>query len=146
MNTIVSNPSKSSNSTSKNEVTIQIDLSPVYDEKEISDPIWVNFSKKMKDCQPIWQKKGKSIDTPYKRWGHSSLQYKNAIVVFGGRHSTRSLVNIYAFDLENYFWYKLDALGQTPAARDSHSAVIVFYYIINLPPFLAFLLFIKLSK
>lgn len=125
MNTIDQNSSKSSASKSKNEVSIQIDLSPVYEEKVIHDPLWFNFSKKLKEFQPNGQKKGKSIDTPYKRWGHSSLQYKNAIIIFGGRHSTRSLVNIYAFDLQNYFWYKLDVLGQTPAARDSHSAVIV---------------------
>lgn len=118
------NTSKLSGSNSKKELNIKNDLNSAYDDKVISDPIWFNFSKKMKDCQQNG-KKGKSIDTPYKRWGHSSLHYKNAIIVFGGRHSSRSLVNIYAFDLENYFWYKLDALGQTPAARDSHSAVIV---------------------
>lgn len=125
MNSIDYNSLKSSGSNSKNEVTIQIDLSPVYEQKVIQDPIWFNFSKKLKEFQPNGQRRGKSIDTPYKRWGHSSLLFKNAIVIFGGRHSTRSLVNIYAFDLENLFWYKLDALGQTPAARDSHSAVIV---------------------
>jgi len=125
MNTIDFNSSKSSNSNSRNEETIQIDLCPIDEEKGFSDAVWFNFSKKFKDLQLNGQKKGKSMDTPYKRWGHSSLYYKNSLIIFGGRHSTRSLVNIYAFDLENYFWYKLDPLGQTPAARDSHSSVIV---------------------
>ncbi len=118
---------KSSSKKSKNEESIQIDLEPILEDKKFSEAIWFNFSKKPKGIQPNGQTKGKSIDTPFKRWGHSSCLYKNSLIIFGGRHSTRSLVSIHAFDLENIFWYKIDALGQTPAARDSHSAVIVSF-------------------
>lgn len=125
MNTPNNNLSKPSNMLNKNEENIQIDLSPLDEDKVFSQAVLVNFTQKIKDFQSNIQNKSKNIDTPYKRWGHSSLEYNNSLIIFGGRHSTRSLVNIYSFDLENFFWYKLDPLGQTPSARDSHSAIIV---------------------
>ena len=126
MNSIEHNSSKSSNSGYKQDGKLHIDLSPMCEEKIQLDPIWYNFKKKSKEFHFTNGKRGdKIIDNPYRRWGHSSLYYNNSLLVFGGRHSTRSLVNIYAFDLDNLFWYKIEPLGQTPAARDSHSAIIV---------------------
>jgi hypothetical protein len=126
MNSLEYNSSKTSNSGNKNDALIQIDLSPMYDDKLNIDPIWYSFKKKSKEFQFNNGKKGDKIfDNPYRRWGHSSLYYNNTLLIFGGRHSTRSLVNIYGFDIDNLFWYKIDPLGQTPAARDSHCTIIV---------------------
>ena len=126
MNSLEHNSSKSSNSGNKLFGTMHIDLSPICDDKIQIEPIWFNFKKKSKEFQCINGKKGdKIIDNPYRRWGHSSLYFNNSLLIFGGRHSTRSLVNIYAFDLDNLFWYKIEPLGQTPAARDSHCTIIV---------------------
>lgn len=132
----IENYSKSSNSPKNNENdnALHIDLFPSNIEDKISlEPIWFNFRKKTnKDFQINNCKKGdKIIDNPYRRWGHCSLYFNNSLLIFGGRHSTRSLVNIYAFDLDNFFWYKIEPLGQTPAARDSHCTIIVGIFIFS---------------
>jgi hypothetical protein len=67
----------------------------------------------------------RGVETPYKRWGHSSMIYNKSLIIFGGRHSHRSLANIYALDLTYHTWNKIEPLGQIPPARDSHSAILV---------------------
>ncbi len=61
---------------------------------------------------------------PSKRWGHSVVLHNRAMIIFGGRHSQRSLSNIYSLDFITLTWSKIEPLGNIPPARDSHSAVI----------------------
>jgi hypothetical protein len=70
-------------------------------------------------------KKNMRLDYPSKRWGHISMNYKDSMLIFGGRHSQRSMVNIYSFDFFTMTWTKYEAFGGLPPARDSHSALIV---------------------
>ncbi len=88
---------------------------------------WFNYTNKsiFSNDTPINKKTNKSLDIPSKRWGHSSLIYNNNMVIFGGRYSTKNLANIFAFNLENYFWYKIEPIGQIPPARDSHTIILV---------------------
>ena len=60
---------------------------------------------------------------PSKRWGHSVIIYKNQMIIFGGRHSQRSLSNIYSLDFTSLTWLKIEQIGMSPPARDSHSAI-----------------------
>ena len=59
-----------------------------------------------------------------KRWGHSVIIHNNSMIIFGGRHSQRSLSNIYSLDFRTLSWTKVDQFGLSPPARDSHSAVL----------------------
>jgi len=90
---------------------------------------WFNFNKKSifnsKNFAP--EKGSKSLEWPTKRWGHCSTVYNNNMFVFGGRYSLRNLANIFAFNLENFFWYKIEPMGQIPPARDSHSMIQVLF-------------------
>ena len=132
MNSSDFNLTKSYSSLKKPDDTIHLNSTPISDEKIFSEALWINYNRKLKDFQTYGKNLGKLLDIPSKRWGHSSLVYNNSIIIFGGRHSTRNLVNIYKFNLENLTWFKLVPLGQTPSARDSHSAIIVnFYNLIN---------------
>lgn len=89
---------------------------------------WIIFDKKSNSLNiNSLKKKTKTPDMPSKRWGHSSLIVNENMLVFGGRNSTRNLANIFAFNLENLFWYKIEPLGQIPPARDSHSTLLVYY-------------------
>ena len=61
---------------------------------------------------------------PSKRWGHTVLIHNNHMIIFGGRHSMRILSNIYSLDFKTLNWSKLEPFGNSPPARDSHSAVL----------------------
>jgi len=95
---------------------------------------WFNFDKKniMSNENSTNKKASKSLESPSKRWGHTSLVYNNTMYIFGGRYSSRNLANIFAFNLENFFWYKVEPIGQIPPARDSHSILLVIPYFISL--------------
>lgn len=112
-----------------NDESGQIDFSPISENKVISESQWFNYiPKKINPCLsgPIYGKKSsRSTECPSKRWGHSSVVYNKSMIIFGGRHSHRSLANVYTFDFSNLTWTKLEPLGQTPPARDSHSAILV---------------------
>ena len=45
------------------------------------------------------------------------------MIIFGGRHSQRSLSNIYSLDFTSLTWLKIEQIGMSPPARDSHSAI-----------------------
>jgi len=66
----------------------------------------------------------KGSEHPSKRWGHSVVLYKNSMIIFGGRHSQRILSNIYSLDFNTLSWTKIEPSGNSPPARDSHSAII----------------------
>ena len=61
---------------------------------------------------------------PSKRWGHSVCLHNNNMIIFGGRHSQRILSNIYSLDFSSLSWSKIEPFGNSPPARDSHSAII----------------------
>ena len=69
------------------------------------------------------RKTHRSSEHPSKRWGHSVIIYKNQMIIFGGRHSQRSLSNIYSLDFTSLTWLKIEQIGNSPPARDSHSAI-----------------------
>jgi hypothetical protein len=94
------------------------------------EAIWHNHSKKttMSGNQQSNRKVVKSSDYPSKRWGHSAVVYNKSMLLFGGRHSTRSLANLYNFDFCTSLWSKVEPLGQIPPARDSHSCIVVSFF------------------
>jgi hypothetical protein len=92
------------------------------------EPLWYLWTKKAstRDIQMQQSRRSaRSFDAPSKRWGHSASLYNKIMIIFGGRHSTRSLANLYTLDLETLLWSKLEPLGQIPPARDSHSCIVV---------------------
>ncbi len=93
---------------------------------QFSNAVWINYHHK-KNLNSLSQSKNRSKnnDNPTKRWGHSSTIYNKQMIIFGGRQSTKSLANIYSFDFESNLWQKIETLGQTPPARDSHSTILV---------------------
>lgn len=92
------------------------------------EAIWHNHSKRTNHSgnQQSNRKVVKSSDFPSKRWGQSAVVYNKSMLLFGGRHSTRSLANLYYFDFSTSLWSKVEPLGQIPPARDSHSCIVVF--------------------
>jgi hypothetical protein len=117
---------------SRNEDSLYVDLSPVSENKLIREGAWFLYNPKKQSSQQPGNTVGakklqKGQDLPQKRWGHSSVIYNKSMIIFGGRHSHRSLANLYSFDLVTNQWTKLEPLGQTPPARDSHSAIMVSY-------------------
>ena len=120
-----SNSSKSNSS--KNNDYMNIDLSPISEIKVSKEAIWHNIIKKPNNIPIIQNSRRivKSLDLPSKRWGHSAIVYNKTIILFGGRHSTRSLANIYYLDISTMTWNKIEPLGQIPPARDSHSCILV---------------------
>lgn len=61
---------------------------------------------------------------PSKRWGHSAVLNNKSMIIFGGRHS-RCLSNIYSLSFETLNWSKIEQIGMSLPARDSHSAIMV---------------------
>ena len=72
----------------------------------------------------INRKTYKGAEHPSKRWGHTVVLHNNNMVIFGGRHSQRILSNIYSLDFTTLSWSKIEPSGNSPPARDSHSAII----------------------
>jgi hypothetical protein len=129
-NILIMNRSESVNSNiSKNDEIMNLDLSPVSQKQLKKEVMWFPFNRKplvIKDTPNFTNKRIlKFGESPSKRWGHSCVIYNKSMVIFGGRHSARSLSNIYLFDFVNLTWNKVDPLGQTPPARDSHSSILV---------------------
>ncbi len=117
-----------SEKSSRNGDSINIDYSPISENKVIRDATWFVYNPKKQTInqpQSINKRPVRPAEFPGKRWGHSSIIWGKQIILFGGRHSHRSLANIYCFDLTNLSCSKIEPLGQTPPARDSHSAIIV---------------------
>ena len=106
-----------------------IDFSPITHKDLFKDAYWFIFNQKRSHYSSLntnfSRKNMRGVETPYKRWGHSSMVFNKSIIIFGGRHSHRSLANIYSLDLSSLSWNKIEPLGQIPPARDSHSAIIV---------------------
>ena len=108
---------------------INMELSPRSKTDTFKDTVWFNLSPQ-KSGNNLIQSNGvkrgvRAYETPSKRWGHSSMINKQSMLIFGGRHSHRSLVNIYSLNFNSLSWTKVEPIGQTPPARDSHSALVV---------------------
>jgi hypothetical protein len=108
---------------------VNLDHSHNSELKVSREAIWHNHAKKtsLSGNQQSNRKVVKSSDLPSKRWGHSAVAYNKAMFLFGGRHSTRSLANLYYFDFLTSLWSKVEPLGQIPPARDSHSCIVVSF-------------------
>lgn len=118
--------SKPDSNSPLNEDVQNIDLSPKTELKSAGEVLWFNFPQAKLYSHCSSGRRGARLpETPAKRWGHSSWIFNKSMFVFGGRHSHRSLVNIYTFDFSTFTWSKVDPAGQTPPARDSHSAILV---------------------
>jgi hypothetical protein len=118
----------------KREDKLNMDLTSTSDSEMLKEAVWFNLAhqKNVGQTTGCGPKRGpRPSDTPSKRWGHTSLIHDNSMLVFGGRHSHRSLVNIYSLDFTTMVWTKLEPLGQTPPARDSHSALLVKIFLRN---------------
>ncbi len=91
---------------------------------------WFDFNKKTfsnnnENFSATKKSSFKNPEFPSKRWGHCCVVFNGNMFVFGGRYSSRNLANIFAFNLENFFWFKIEPIGQIPPARDSHSMILV---------------------
>ncbi|CAF1059137.1 unnamed protein product [Brachionus calyciflorus] len=64
--------------------------------------------------------------TPYFRYGHTCVQHKNLIYLWGGRSDwTNNLCNnLFKYDPSNHLWTIVEINGQKPDGRDGHSACI----------------------
>lgn len=63
-------------------------------------------------------------ESPSKRWGHTANTLNNKMIIFGGRHSSKSLGTMHIFDPENLTWSKIENGVNWPLTRDSHTSVI----------------------
>ena len=115
----------------KNENIEIIDLSPRMKEEIFKDAYWFVMNPKKSNLNSyntsLSKKSIKAVESPCKRWGHSSSVYNQSILIFGGRHSHRSLANIYSYNIQTLTWNKIEPLGQMLPARDSHSTIIVLF-------------------
>lgn len=71
------------------------------------------------------RKSYKGSEHPSKRWGQSVVLNNKSMVIFGGRHSLRCLSNIYSLSFQTLNWNKIEQIGMSPPARESHSAIMV---------------------
>ena len=65
--------------------------------------------------------------TPYFRYGHTCVTYKDIIYLWGGRADwTNSLCNIlFAYNPNKHTWKKIETDGDRPYGRDGHSATVI---------------------
>jgi hypothetical protein len=113
---------------SKNNDDILPDMSPTSSEGITKEPLWYIWMKKtpIREVQIHHSKRPtRTFEAPSKRCGHSAVVVNKSMIIFGGRHLTRSLANLYFLDFDTLLWGKLEPLGQIPPARDSHSCVVV---------------------
>ena len=63
---------------------------------------------------------------PSPRWGHSSIIYKNQMIVFGGTGAQAKTYNdVYICDINDFIWKKINCVGIQPQKSDSHTMTIV---------------------
>lgn len=64
-------------------------------------------------------------DSPPSMSGQTISMYKNTMYVFGGfRNESSALNDLWAYDILTSQWRKVDAAGEYPSPRTSHSAVV----------------------
>lgn len=64
-------------------------------------------------------------DTPFQRYGHTVVAWEENIYLWGGRNDEGSCNVLFCFDTTSYTWSKPKTRGQTPFAKDGHSACVI---------------------
>lgn len=90
------------------------------------------YGNKLKDCHYLslenfeWNELKFTGDTPSVRSNHSSVIYKNQMILFGGESSKGYLNDCWSLNLENYHWKALsfEKSITIPTPRASHSCYI----------------------
>ena len=62
---------------------------------------------------------------PFRRYGHTVVEYLGKVYLWGGRNDKRACNILYCFDVKSHSWSRPAVSGQIPAARDGHSAAIL---------------------
>ena len=70
----------------------------------------------------------KDQERPPSRYCHTSVAYKESMLVFGGkcggRNSNKRLKDMYDYNLETGVWSEVDATGTAPSSRSAHTSVV----------------------
>eukprot|EP00002_Diphylleia_rotans_P000351 TRINITY_DN10185_c0_g1_i2.p1 TRINITY_DN10185_c0_g1~~TRINITY_DN10185_c0_g1_i2.p1 ORF type:complete len:484 (+),score=76.22 TRINITY_DN10185_c0_g1_i2:71-1522(+) len=62
---------------------------------------------------------------PSSRSGHSSIIYKNKMILFGGVKGQKWLNDLHMLDLDSYHWSQPKTSGECPQPRSYHSATLL---------------------
>lgn len=65
-----------------------------------------------------------SGELPIKRWGHIAANYKDKMIIHGGRFCSKSLSSLFMFNPNTFVWTKIEQSGTTPCQRDSHTGLV----------------------
>lgn len=77
------------------------------------------------DCYH-WEKIDEdNFEEPCPRESHSTVLYKNQLIVYGGMNGKKRLNDIWMLDLNTFTWIKINTIGTNPLARSMHTATIV---------------------
>ncbi|XP_070493878.1 host cell factor 2-like [Chironomus tepperi] len=73
-----------------------------------------------------WEKiKQQNFEEPCGRESHSTVLYKNKLIIYGGMNGKKRLNDLWMLDLNTYTWIKLNTTGTIPLARSMHTATLV---------------------
>lgn len=77
------------------------------------------------DCYR-WERINESnFEEPCPRESHSTVLYKNKLIIYGGMNGLNRLNDVWMFDLNTLKWIKLITTGTIALARSMHSAALV---------------------
>ncbi|KAL8611969.1 hypothetical protein ACOMHN_062598 [Nucella lapillus] len=63
---------------------------------------------------------------PYKRYGHTAVNYGDLAFIWGGRNDSDGACDtLFSFDTDTYSWSCPAVTGAVPAARDGHTACVL---------------------
>ncbi|KHJ46275.1 kelch repeat protein [Trichuris suis] len=63
--------------------------------------------------------------TPYQRYGHTAVAYKDMCYIWGGRNDINGACNVlHQFDPKSGLWRQVITKGDTAPSRDGHSACV----------------------
>jgi Galactose oxidase, central domain len=75
------------------------------------------------------EKTNQNIIILLRRSKHTVVAYKDAIYVFGGDNGKTMLNDLLRFDIREQSWGRAFSIGQPPAPRYHHSAVVRSFYL-----------------
>jgi len=67
----------------------------------------------------------KSDNVPFQRYGHTAVAHGNCAYIWGGRNDLHACNKLYCYDTVTGRWTRVVTTGQTPRARDGHSACVI---------------------
>lgn len=62
---------------------------------------------------------------PQGRYGHTVVNYKNKLYLFGGHDGSTATNDLYIYDVEKNTWEEASTSGVAPSPRLSHSAAVI---------------------